>query len=163
MLFGNQTPRPFGYGNTTVMHIRRAKITSHTYAKHNSTARNQSTEAQWLYTFQHYSPSTLLSQHVIQYYKNIISLEHAKVRITRDLQDKSGRCSWPGKGSRKSDKGDGSGELFDMISHFCQVLILELTTLPLHTPSSLRNSLILQAPGSGHANLGLSGCNPVST
>ena len=56
-------------------------------AKHNSTVRNQSTEAQWQYTFQHYSPSTLLSQCLIQYDWNITSLECTKVWITGDLQD----------------------------------------------------------------------------
>ena len=69
------------------MYIRRAEIPSYTYAKHNSTVRNQSTEVQWYYKFQHYSPSRVLSQHVIQYYKNITSMDHTKIRITEDLRD----------------------------------------------------------------------------
>jgi len=42
-------------------------------------------EAQWYYTFQHYSTSTLLSLYVIQYYINITSLERTKVRFIRDV------------------------------------------------------------------------------
>ena len=38
-------PRPTGYGGTIVTYIRRADIPSHTYAKHISTCRNQSTKA----------------------------------------------------------------------------------------------------------------------
>ena len=40
------TPRSRGYGDVTVMYIRRAKIPSHIYAKIN-TGKNQSTKAQW--------------------------------------------------------------------------------------------------------------------
>ena len=57
------------------------------YAKHISTVRNQSAKAQWLYIFQHYSLSTVLSQRVIQYYMNITSLDHTKIFITGDLHD----------------------------------------------------------------------------
>jgi len=40
---------------------------------------NKSMKAYWYYTFQHYSPSTLLSQYVIQYYMNTTSLERKKI------------------------------------------------------------------------------------
>jgi len=41
------TSRTTGYENATATYIRREKIASDTYVKHNSTVRNQSTEAQW--------------------------------------------------------------------------------------------------------------------
>ena len=75
----------------------------------------------------------------------------------------TGRGSRVGEESIESDKGDESGGLSDMISHFCQVPILGLAMLPLRTPISNRKSLILHALGSGHADSGLSGCNPRST
>ena len=40
------TPHPTGYGDTTATYIRRVKIPSHTYVKHNNTVRNQRIEAQ---------------------------------------------------------------------------------------------------------------------
>ena len=93
---------------------------------------------------------------------NITSLEHAKVRITRDLQDKFCRCSRAEKGSREPVKGNGIGESATKSPSFSQVLILGLATIQLRTPISNKKFLILQAPISGHANPGLSGCNPAS-
>ena len=53
------TPRAGGYRDTTVTYIRRAKIPSHMYAKHQY---RQESEYRKSVVFQHYSTSTQLSQ-----------------------------------------------------------------------------------------------------
>jgi len=65
--------------------------------------------------------------------------------------------------SRNSDKEDGTGEPSDAFSSVCQVLILGLAMLLLCTPVTNRIFTNVQAPGSGHADLGLSECNLMST
>ena len=77
---------------------------------------------------------------------NITSLEHAKARIRRDLQDKSGRCSRAKKGSREPVKGNGSGESATKSLSFRQVLILGLATFSLHSDKQQR---VPDTPGSG--------------
>jgi len=74
-----------------------------------------------------------------------------------------GKGSRAGKGSRESDNEDRSGRSSDTFPSFYQVPILRLATLSLCTLISNRKSLILQASGSGHADHGLSGCNPANT
>ena len=44
------TPQPHGYGHATVTYIRRAKIPSHMYAKHQYMQKSEY-ESMWCYTF----------------------------------------------------------------------------------------------------------------
>jgi len=74
-----------------------------------------------------------------------------------------GRGFRAGKGSRESDKGDGSGRSSDTFPGFCQVSILGPAMLPLRTLISIRKFTNVQAPKSGHAGSGLSEYNPTST
>jgi len=53
------------------------------------------------------------------------------------------RVSRAGKGSRESNKGDGSGGSSDTFPSFCQVPNLRVATLPLRTPICNKKSLIL--------------------
>ena len=90
---------------------------------------------------------------MIQYYKNITSLKGTKVRFTRDLhRPKVGNALEQEGGTPEPTKSDRSGESAIKSSRIC------CTTLIIN-----RNFTKVQALVSGHADLGLSECNPTST
>jgi len=71
----------------------------------------------------------------------------------------TGRCFPVEYESRESDTGDEFGGPSNTISRFCQVLILGLATLPLHTPISNRNSLMSKLQ---NLNMQVQGCQNVA-